>query len=76
MGIGLCNKIAVKRNDIAHEVALEFLYVPSLPLSAYKLLPSPEKIIEGNDIIVAMPESNARHFSNVSPPPTASACIG
>ena len=49
-------KIVVERNNIVHEIQLEFLNIFSLPFAIQKLLPCFEKILDGNDIIVGMIE--------------------
>ena len=52
MAICARGEVAVERKDIYHQVPLELLYVSSLALAPYKLLPGCKHVLERNNIVV------------------------
>ena len=69
MLVAFVDQIAMKRDNVGHEVTSEFLHILSLTLTADEFLPSGEKIFKGNDIIIAMTKLDPSQTMK-APPPT------
>ena len=61
MRIFFHGKLAVKRDDVRHQISLEFLHVFPRSLAADEFLPRLEEIFERDDIIICMMKSNFGH---------------
>jgi hypothetical protein len=68
MCVGFRFQVAVKREDIVHQVPLELLYVLPLPFTANELLPRLEEVIQRSYSLICM-----REFGDhkATPPPDA-----
>ena len=60
-------KLAMKRDDVRHQISLEFLHVFARSLAADKFFPRLEEIFERNDIIICMLKSNFGHNGGNQP---------
>jgi hypothetical protein len=60
-------QLAMKCKDIIHQAVLEFLHVSLFPFAAHEFLPRLEQVLDGDDILVAMTESDTGQL-NVIPP--------
>lgn len=67
MDVHFRNKLEVERDDVRHQISLEFLHVFTRSLAADKFFPRLEKIFERNDIIICMLKSNFGHNGGNQP---------
>lgn len=54
MDVHFRHKFAVKRNDVRHQISLEFLHIFARPFSSHEFFPRFEKIFERYDIFIRM----------------------
>ena len=72
MAVGFVLQLAVKGEDVPHQVALKLLHILLAPLAFQKLLPRQKQILNGDDILKAMSEN----FPMMNPPPQDFARFG
>ena len=68
MFIGFLGQIAVKWDDVTHEIAFKFLNITLFALASDKFFPSSKQIFHRDDIIICMTELNSS-LALKSPPP-------
>lgn len=68
MTIGLFGQFLMERQDVAHEVTLELLYVLSPALAVLELPPCLKEIFERDDILIAMSVLKEGHALKRTPP--------
>ncbi len=71
MDVCFGHKFAVKRDNVRHQISLEFLHIFARPFSAHEFFPRFEEIFERNDMIICMLKLDSGHNIEVTPPAEA-----